>query len=95
MKRILTLSVLTGTILGISPALAADINHGEQLHQQQCQSCHDSTVYRRPNHFVTSLKALGQQVKRCEIPSKANWTDEDIAGVVTYLNNQFYHFPTP
>ncbi|CAK0774200.1 conserved exported hypothetical protein [Gammaproteobacteria bacterium] len=93
MNRITTLSVLAWTILGISPVLAADANHSEQLHQQQCLSCHNLTVYTRPDHFVTNLGALRRQVTRCEAPTNANWTDEDMNGVIDYLNSNFYHFP--
>jgi len=95
MNRILTLSALLWTVLGASSVLAAEASHSEQIYQQQCTSCHNSTIHTRPEHFITSLGALRQQVKRCEAPAQAHWTDEDTDGVIAYLNSNFYHFPIP
>ncbi len=95
MRRLILLSALLGIATGVSPAIASETNVGENLHQQQCLSCHDQTVYTRPRHHVTNLNTLTQQVKRCEVPATAKWTNEEVTSVVNYLNSQFYHFPTP
>ena len=94
-KTLTTLSALLWVLCSVSPIFAAEMERGEKLHQEQCMSCHDTTIYTRPHHYVTSFAILKQQVKRCEVPSNAKWTESDITSVVNYLNSHYYHFPTP
>lgn len=70
----------------------ADVQHGKQLVEQQCTKCHDASVYTREDHFVTSKQALAEQVRRCSLNAGEQWSDEDIADVVDYLNATFYKF---
>ncbi len=90
-KRFLT---LTTTCLlaaaSIPAAIAAD--NGATLHQENCTSCHDDSVYTRKDRRVTSLDGLKKQVQRCELSQGLKWFDEDIDDVVAYLNSTYYKF---
>lgn len=73
-------------------AVAADAARGNTLVQDNCMSCHDNGVYTREDRKVTTLGGLEKQVRRCELTLGLQWFDEDVADVVTYLNDAFYKF---
>ena len=92
MHRLL-MTGLTVCLLTASPSLLAiDINHGKQLQQQNCMSCHDDGMYTRENPRVTTHDALHQQVQRCETTLDLKWFPEDVDAVTEYLNQTFYKF---
>jgi len=73
---------------------AVDIDNGKSLHTESCLTCHSSTKYTAKTHKVRDLAALESRVKRCDFSLGTQWFDEDIADVVAYLNQDFYHFKT-
>ncbi|MEW4982795.1 MAG: hypothetical protein AB1Y26_06145 [Cycloclasticus sp.] len=73
---------------------AVDINNGKALHTEYCLTCHTTTKYTAKNHKVRDLATLESRVKRCDFSLGTQWFDEDIADVVAYLNQDFYHFKT-
>ncbi|HDP89111.1 MAG TPA: cytochrome c [Thioalkalivibrio sp.] len=98
MKRIMTLTTLLAA-LASTPTLAADLERGKQLHRDNCMACHarmtggeGETLYTRNGRRVTSLPGLEAQVRRCEANLELKWFDEDIADVVHFLNQTYYHF---
>ncbi len=95
MKHTSTPVVLLGTSLllgSLSTVFAADAERGRKLHDAQCMKCHDTSVYTRSDHFVLNRNALDKQVTRCHQNVGAEWSDEDVADVVQYLDETFYHF---
>ncbi len=72
--------------------LAANIEHGKTLLDQNCTRCHDTRVFTRPDRRIGSLEALKNQVKRCELGQSYNWPQPDIDDVVAYLDATFYKF---
>ena len=76
----------------ISTGAWADVQNGKRLHDEGCMKCHDDSVYTRKDHFVTSKEALAKQVNRCALNTGAQWSDEDVADVVDYLNASYYKF---
>ncbi|MDT8386242.1 MAG: cytochrome c [Thiogranum sp.] len=86
MKKFLWLFI---PMLSGSPAFAAD---GKALHEANCTQCHDSSVYTREDHFVTSREQLVSQVRRCEANLDLTWFDEDVNAVVDYLDRDYYKF---
>lgn len=85
--------LLTGLLFALAGSHAwADIENGKKLHDEHCTQCHDSSVYTRENHFVTSREALLKQVNRCELNVGAQWFKEDVNDVVEYLDKTFYKF---
>ena len=71
---------------------AKDTPDAQSLYQQHCVKCHGSEVFTRPDHKITSLKALAERVRWCESQLELRWFDEDIDAVTAYLNDRFYHF---
>ena len=73
-------------------AQAQDADNGKALHDGNCTRCHDSAVYTRPNKRVTTLPKLGKQVRFCKDNLGITWFDDEVNDVVTFLNNNYYHF---
>jgi hypothetical protein len=74
---------------------AAAEGRGEALVEKHCTSCHDDAIYTREGRRVTTVNGLQKQVRRCEQSLGLTWFDEEIADVVAYLNNNYYHFEQP
>ena len=77
-----------------TPANALDANlvAGKALHDAKCISCHDTQIYTRPDHKITSLPELQAQVKQCDANLTDHMSDADIQQVVQYLNASFDKF---
>lgn len=80
-------------------ALAADPNRGRTLHNENCIACHEalmrgdpSTMYTRSERQVGDQSALLKRVRDCQANLGLQWSDEDLADVVSYLNREFYKF---
>jgi CxxC motif-containing protein (DUF1111 family) len=83
------------TTLAISTGAFADGNsaNGKVLYDKsQCQKCHGTEVFTREDHKVKDLAGLGKQVRMCDSQLSVNWFDDEIADVVSYLNESFYKF---
>lgn len=82
---------LAGLLL-TSDAIADDVSHGKQLHDQHCVACHGSEVYTREDRRISSIDALGEQVRRCEFNLELQWFDDDVQAVIEHMNSSFYQF---
>lgn len=78
-------------LLAQAPAMA-DMERGKALTEKHCIGCHDDGVYTRKDRRVTTLDALGKQVRRCETNLGLTWFDEETNDVINYLNTQYYKF---
>jgi mono/diheme cytochrome c family protein len=90
--RRLSLSLCLIPLLGAGAAQAADVQRGHELVEANCQRCHGSEIYTRPDRIVTSLPGLHKQVQRCEQMLGLTWFDDDIENTATYLNQEYYKF---
>ncbi len=79
-------------VLGIQTSVSADASDAAVNIQNKCTRCHDSGVYTRADRKISSLAALGKQVRICNIMTEANWFDDEIDEVVEYLNSAYYKF---
>lgn len=87
-----------GLLLG-THALADDLQRGEQLHAQNCVSCHTSMVggdgsllYTRADRKVNNREQLISRVNQCETTLELQWFEEDVMAVVEYLDRNHYKF---
>ncbi len=88
-------SILICLILIITPLAsvhAADLAHGEALHQDNCLQCHKPELYVRTDRTVKNLKHLRSQVLFCAVNNDVEWFDEEIDDVTAYLNTFYYLF---
>ena len=83
-----------------STAMAADIERGKSLHDDNCIECHvsiqggdGSGIYTRADRRIDSLPALRSQVNRCKNSMGVSWPEDQIDDVVAYLNSMYYKFP--
>lgn len=91
--------LFTSLLLPGALSFAADIGHGEKLHEASCKACHvsmtggDGTLlYTRNNRRIDTLAKLEGQVRRCESNLELKWFEEDIKSVVEFLNKHYYKF---
>lgn len=79
-------------LLAQATSFANDLDNGEALHAQHCQSCHQSDIYIKAGRQVTDLSQLKQRVKQCELANDLLWFEEEVNDVSAYLNTHFYLF---
>ncbi len=65
---------------------------GQELHDSNCISCHDDSVYQRRNGIIKTMAGLKTQIRRCETTLDLTWFDVELDSVAEYLNNKYYHF---
>jgi len=92
MKHVLKIVTFGLTVVTSAPAWSYDLAAGEQLVDENCNSCHGSELYTRKDRLVTSRPGLTAQVKRCELALGLTWFDEDIENAAEYLNQKYYRF---
>jgi mono/diheme cytochrome c family protein len=92
MKPIPSICITVCLLTAASSLSAANLDNGKTLLAGHCTKCHDERVYIRPDHRVTTLDGLNQQVSRCEQALGLKWFDDDITDVASYLNQTYYHF---
>lgn len=79
--------------LAVLAALPGDAAAGKRLYDANCTSCHDSSVFTRPNRRVQSLDALRGQVQACGHMAKQDFSPQQLQDLVRYLNDRYYRFP--
>ncbi|WP_018872666.1 cytochrome c [Thioalkalivibrio sp. ALJ16] len=92
-------AALALSLAGANAALADDIRAGQELHGDNCISCHadmvggdGSGLYTRENRMVGSHDELVAQVNNCNVNLGTNWFDDEVDAVVAYLNAEYYQF---
>jgi len=82
-------------IAAAGPALGqyGDSSRGRLLYENHCQACHTTRVHGRVNRLPVKLDELRRIVDGWQRQEKLNWTSDDIADVVEYLNSTIYHYP--
>jgi mono/diheme cytochrome c family protein len=76
-----------------SMAQAPSLQDGKGLYEQNCLSCHTSSVFTRPDHKIRTPAALEAQVAQCAAgPAKVKWDAAQIKAVADYLAKTYYKF---
>ena len=92
MKVILSVPVILCLAVSAHAAVPGDGAEGKRLHDSNCVSCHDVSVYTRQDHKVRSLDGLKQQVENCTHMAQKEFSSAERQNIVKYLNDQFYRF---
>jgi mono/diheme cytochrome c family protein len=87
-------SWVVGSFAVAAPPTPSD-SRGELLYATHCGSCHTAQVHWRDKTLATDWPSLRAQVLRWESNIGLNWPDGDVGAVARYLNERYYHFPTP
>ncbi|MEO8302560.1 MAG: cytochrome c [Betaproteobacteria bacterium] len=74
-------------------AVRPAVSRGALLYETHCIACHDAQVHWREDRLATDWASLSAQVRRWQANTGLQWTDDDIAAVVRYLNTTIYRFP--
>ncbi len=91
-NKTLLITTLLLTLHAANALAEGDAQKGQVLVDNNCVSCHDHSIYTRPNHIVTSYGELVARVEFCETQNGKNWSAQQIADAVSYLNKAFYKF---
>jgi mono/diheme cytochrome c family protein len=85
-----------GTLLVVAAvagtAQAGDPGKGQELHYENCLSCHGTEAYTRADRKIASLDSLITQVNRCNVSLGTGWFDDEVESVANYLNENYYKF---
>jgi hypothetical protein len=88
----LFMAAILGWLFASGAAAEGDARHGEEIYQQSCFTCHDTSIHTRKDRIIFSKVALRNRVEFCEANAGANWSQQDITDVTEYLNEAFYKF---
>jgi len=65
---------------------------GQLLYENHCTECHTSVAHVRNDRRARTLKELEAWVMRWAGQRQLDWDTGDVAEVVMYLNQRYYHF---
>lgn len=95
-------TVMTLLLLFVAQPLYADVATGQELHDTHCISCHagrfegdETRIYTRPNRRVKDYNGLISMVTQCRDRFDHSWFDDETLDVVNFLNQEYYHYPSP
>jgi mono/diheme cytochrome c family protein len=68
------------------------VDRGQALYENHCRVCHDAYVHTRDARRVHDLGELQLYVSTWSFHAQLDWSREEIADVVDYLDRSYYHF---
>jgi hypothetical protein len=86
-------AVLLTSAATLSPTFAAEAPRGQLLYENHCRACHSSTAHIRSDRKVQSRQDLEAQIRRWAGQLQLPWNDEDVASVLRFLDDRYYHLP--
>lgn len=72
--------------------LPGDAAKGRTLHDAQCTSCHNASIYTRNDRRVKTLPGLMGQVEACNRNLNKQLSHEQVNDLIAYLNETYYRF---
>jgi mono/diheme cytochrome c family protein len=91
--RLNLFSVAVAILLVYSMPASANTERGQLLYENHCTSCHTSTLHVREQRKTKTPAELRAWILRWSGELKLNWSEDELADVYQYLNNQYYKFP--
>jgi mono/diheme cytochrome c family protein len=93
MNKIWVYLAVVWTSASVSSVLAQDAKLGRELYQGRCLECHKEAPYGTGVKKAQSLEGVRSMAKLWDSISPGTpWTRRDLDDVVSYLNQEFYHF---
>ncbi|MDY6994421.1 MAG: cytochrome c [Pseudomonadota bacterium] len=83
---------LMASPLAAAESGSAELEQGKKLHDAQCLSCHDTSMYTRDARKMTRYESLKTHVQRCVTNLDKQWFEDEVQAVAAYLNHEFYKF---
>ena len=78
--------------LSHSSANANDIERGHLLYENHCTTCHQSNIHIRKNNKAKTIHDIRYQIERWRNELNLQWSEQEIADVLSYLNQNYYHY---
>lgn len=72
--------------------LPGNAAEGKKLHDANCMSCHNDSVYKRKNRTVKDIDGLTQQINSCGHAGDITIGKQQAGDLVKYLNETYYKF---
>lgn len=72
--------------------LPGNATEGKKLHDANCVSCHNDSVYKRKDRQVKNLDELTQQINSCGHAGNITIGKPQANDLVKYLNDTYYKF---
>jgi len=74
------------------PVWAENFKRGEELYNDHCDFCHDSSTHPGKIQNVKSLSELKKRIDSWAEHTGQHWNEQDTNDVLYYLNKSYYHF---
>lgn len=91
-KTIAFFPLLAVLSVSAQAALPGDAAAGKKLHDANCMSCHDDSVYKRKDRTVKDIAGLAQQIRSCGHAGDITIGNRQADDLVKYLNETYYKF---
>lgn len=101
--------LVAAAIFTAIPVMAADPDNGKELYNEvelervirgvahsdaNCETCHDTAYFTRADRAATTWPKLKSWVEGCNTNLDVGWFPDEVEDVASYLNREFYKFPT-
>lgn len=72
--------------------LPGNAAEGKKLHDANCMSCHNDSVYKKKDRSVKDIDGLVQQINSCGHAGNITIGKQQANDLVKYLNETYYKF---
>jgi mono/diheme cytochrome c family protein len=81
--------------VGTSALAQTQAHRGKALYDLQCIQCHRDSLHKRPKPAAQNYADVRNWVILWAKQVGAQWGEEEIEAVTSYLNQHYYSFATP
>ena len=81
------------TLFLVTSAYAQKEDGQELFKDSKCLECYNIEDFKDKNmQKAKSFKQMKDKVSACQIENDAQWFDDEVHDVASYLNHEYYHF---